>query len=286
VSLSEEVRTDLEAGLGSSVARATALSGGCISPAFRAVLADGRTVFVKIAPPGVGADVLRQESLSLGRIEAARAVRVPHVLGVDASWLALEWLEPAGGTAADWALLGRQLARLHGVVAETYGWSDDNYIGPLPQPNSTGASWAAFWAERRLRPQVERAGRQIGRESVQLFERLLDELEERLQGTDADGPSLLHGDLWSGNVHMTAAGPSLIDPASYFGHREVDLAMAALFGGFPREFQDAYDAEWPPLPGVARRRPIYQLYYLLVHVNLFGASYLAGTERALRAALL
>jgi fructosamine-3-kinase len=107
-------------------------------------------------------------------------------------------------------------------------------------------------------------------------------LEELLHPAEADGPSLLHGDLWSGNVLATTSGPALVDPAAYFGHREVDLAMADLFGGFDGRFRQAYEAAWPLQPGYARRRDVYQLYYLLVHVNLFGAGYLPATKRTLR----
>lgn len=285
MTLDADVSGALEAALGVTLAGVSAVSGGCVSPAFRVTTADGRSLFLKTTPAGAPADLMERESAALERLAEAGAVRVPRVLAMGAGWLALEWLEPADPGPSDWGLLGTQLARLHGCTADLYGWDHDNYIGPLPQYNAELESWPEFWAERRLRPQIEAAGRQLGRDTRIDLERLLRELEERLDGVDQDGASLLHGDLWSGNVHMTRDGPALIDPASYYGHREVDLAMAALFSGFPPEFDAAYAAERPLLPGAAGRRPIYQLYYLLVHVNLFGASYLAGTERTLRAAL-
>lgn len=275
----------IAAAFGRPVVRTVPVSGGCISPSFRTELEGGPAVFVKTAPAGAGPDLLAQEARSLDRLAEAGAVRVPRVLGQGEGWLALEWLEPRAGTSGDWARLGRRLARLHRVRATAPGWPADNYIGSLPQANTPAASWAEFWARRRLTPQLERAGRRVGSRVRVLFDRLLDELDDRLAGVDADGFSLLHGDLWSGNVHMSVEGPALVDPSSWFGHREVDLAMADLFGGFPREFREAYDAEWCVLPGAAARRPVYQLYYLLVHLNLFGGSYLAGTERVLRAAL-
>jgi fructosamine-3-kinase len=110
-------------------------------------------------------------------------------------------------------------------------------------------------------------------------------MSDLLGAAEDDGPSLVHGDLWNGNVHFTGSGAAVIDPACYYGHREVDLAMAALFGGFPEVFFEAYQAEWPLQEGAARRRPIYQLYYLLVHVVLFGGSYASSTATTLRAVL-
>jgi fructosamine-3-kinase len=285
VKLEAVVLRGIAADLGRPVVGTVPVSGGCISPSFRTELEGGGVVFVKTAPEGAGPDVLAEEARSLDRLAEAGAVRVPRVLGRGEGWLALEWLEPRTGTSGDWALLGRRLARLHGVRAPAPGWPVDNYIGPLPQENGPAGSWAEFWARRRLAPQLELAGSRVAGRTRELFDRLLDELDDRLAGLDADGFSLLHGDLWNGNVHMTSEGPALVDPSSWFGHREVDLAMADLFGGFPREFREAYDAEWPALPGAAARRPVYQLYYLLVHVNLFGHAYLAGTERALQAAL-
>jgi fructosamine-3-kinase len=275
----------VEAVLDARVTATTPLGGGCISPAFRVTVADGRCCFVKTAPAGAGGDFFAREAEGLERLGAARAVRVPAVLGRGREWLALEWLEPGVADAGVWERLGRGLARLHGTGAAGYGLATDNYIGVLPQANGWMESWAGFWAERRLRPQLRCAAGMLGSETRRAFGELLDDLPRRLDPVSAEGPSLLHGDLWSGNVHMTAEGAALIDPSSYFGHREVDLAMAALFGGFPVAFQEAYTAEWPLAPGATARRAIYQLYYLLVHVNLFGQAYVAATERTLRTAL-
>jgi fructosamine-3-kinase len=280
--LDDVVRTGLADALGSRPVNVAMISGGCISPAARVTLADGRVLFVKTAPAGAPADFFREESRSLERLRAAGALRVPAVIETDARWLALEWLEPVG--AVDGARLGRGLARLHSVTGPDWGWEADNYIGPLPQPNGAAGGWPDFWRERRLRPQVERATVLPGKLRADL-DRLLTGLDARLATAGAEPASLLHGDLWRGNVHPTADGPALIDPASFYGHREVDLAMAALFGGFGADFERAYVAEWPLEPGSEVRRAIYQLYYLLVHVNLFGSGYLPATERAVRVAL-
>ena len=168
-----------------------------------------------------------------------------------------------------------------------WGWARANFIGSLPQDNRPAATWAGFWAERRFRPQLEMAraaGREAGPSTE--WEMLFDRLPELLAPAEDDRPSLLHGDLWGGNVHSAAGEPALIDPAVYRGHREADLAMAELFGGFDARFHAAYAEAWPLLPGYREaRRAIYQLYYLLVHVNLFGGGYGARTAATLRRAL-
>jgi protein-ribulosamine 3-kinase len=279
------IRREVEAALGARLDGASAVSGGCISPSYRVVLSGGPVCFLKTLPAGGPRDMFRQEAAALDRIASTGALRVPQVMAAAESWLALEWLEPAAALPGAWAELGRGLARLHRCRHDRYGLAIDNYIGPLPQANGLLASWPAFWAERRLRPQIERAAGWLDGALRAGFDRLTDGLDEQLGTAQQEGASLLHGDLWGGNVHMTATGAALIDPSSYYGHREVDLAMAALFGGFPPEFEAAYTAEWPLLPGAAQRRAIYQLYYLLVHVNLFGSTYLASTKRALGDAL-
>jgi protein-ribulosamine 3-kinase len=234
-------------------------------------------------------------------LRALRAVgtslRVPEVLDVldargphDAGALLLEWLEPARPGAGYWDRLGRGLAELHRVGRGGWGWEGNGFIGPLPVGNDPSESWATFWHERRLEPMLRRVrggGWSVGRgEEWDTLWRVLPTL---LEPAEAEGASLLHGDLWSGNVLATPAdggvAPALVDPAVYRGHREVDLGMAELFGGFPAEFFDAYRDAWPTQPGEAGRRAAYQLFYLLVHVKLFGAGYVARSERALRTAL-
>jgi protein-ribulosamine 3-kinase len=273
------------------------VGGGCINPAVRLRLTD-RDAFLKYntaAPPGMfsaEADALRALRA------AAPSLRVPEVLDVwepdgggDDAALLLEWLEPARPGEGYWERLGRGLAEMHRADGGGWGWEADGFIGPLPQANAPAASWAEFWRERRLEPQLRRArdaGWRVGRERE--WEELWRRLPELLAPAECDGPSLLHGDLWSGNV-LAARGeggaePALVDPAAYRGHREVDLAMAELFGGLSDSFFDAYREHWSLEPGYApRRRAVYQLFFLLVHVNLFGAGYVARTERALRTAL-
>jgi fructosamine-3-kinase len=217
-------------------------------------------------------------------------VRVPGVVasgGAGASaWLLLEWLEPGPATPRAWEDLGRALAALHRTRAERFGADQDNYIGSLPQANGWSTSWPAFWRERRLGPQQEQAvgAGLLGSADARAFDRLSHRLDELLAPAADEGASLLHGDLWSGNVHMMDGGTAaVIDPSVYHGHREVDLAMAELFGGFGGRFRHAYEESWPLAPGYDPvRRSVYQVYYLLVHVNLFGPGYVGRTREALR----
>jgi fructosamine-3-kinase len=225
----------------------------------------------------------------LERIAATKTVRVPRVVASGERWLMLEWLPGGTATIPGWQSFGRALARLHRARSERYGWPSANFIGALPQSNEPGSNWSEFFRTQRLEPQLVRAKSQGHFDGADMlaFARLFAALPELLAPAAEDGASLLHGDVWIGNACGLADGNiAAIDPASYNGHREVDLAMADLFGGFPREFYAAYDTEWSLQPnGLMQRRAVYQLYYLLVHVNMFGGSYVASCRRAVEQAL-
>jgi protein-ribulosamine 3-kinase len=195
----------------------------------------------------------------------------PFAHGVRGGRAFIEMEHLALGGAPDWPALGRMLARLHRATGERFGWASDNWIGLSPQANGWSDDWAAFFLEKRLQPQAARAG-------------LLDDLPD-LAGILAGhrpAPSLLHGDLWSGNVGFTPQGPVMFDPAVYYGDREADLAMTELFGGFPPAFHDAYSDCFPLSPGYEKRRMLYNLYHLLNHLNLFGAAWRPRVTQALR----
>jgi len=181
-----------------------------------------------------------------------------------------------------WEALGTGLAALHAPTSGDPGYERDNFIGPLPQANEPLAGWAEFWIARRIQPQVDLAAA-AGLLDAQdrAWRSVADAVLAALDSApDSGAPSLLHGDLWSGNVYPDADGrPVLIDPAVYRGDPEVDLAMSELFGGFDREFTRAYrSARSVPERYDRVRRSIYQLYPLLVHANLFGAGYAASAR--------
>jgi protein-ribulosamine 3-kinase len=260
----------------------TGVAGGCINECF-VVRGKGRSYFVKLNAPGK-ADMFAAEAAGLLEIAATQTVRVPQPLchgeSPLASWIVLEHLDLRSASGAGMQALGRDLARLHRVSAPRYGWHRDNTLGATPQVNTWNGDWVAFWRERRLGFQLALArGNGHGGALVERGERLLEKLPAFFAGY-RPVPSLLHGDLWSGNAAMTAEDePVIYDPAPYYGDREADLAMTELFGGFGRPFYDAYRAEYPLDAGYASRRPLYNLYHVLNHLNLFGGGYGAQAGR-------
>ncbi|HET9953973.1 MAG TPA: fructosamine kinase family protein [Polyangiaceae bacterium] len=263
------------------------VAGGDINEAYRCELDDGSLCFLK-ANPTARPEMFEVEALGLKWLREAGALRVPEVLacsraGDTSSFLMLEWLEPGRPSRDFDDVLGRGLAKLHAAAAPEFGLDHDNFIGSLPQENHPTATWAEFFWSRRLEPQLRRAV-SLGRVSL-LMRRGFQELERRIPRLlgEVKSSSRLHGDLWSGNVHVDDRGePCLIDPAAYGGHREVDLAMLRLFGGTSQRVFDAYAEALPLETGAQERVGLYQLYPLLVHVNLFGGSYVSSVERALK----
>lgn len=256
------------------------VGGGCINTTVR--LSDGRqSWFVKVNAASM-LDMFEAEHAGLEELAGAAAIRVPRPLAVGSegaqSWLVLEDIRfgpPRPGSARDG---GRRLAALHRRTAPAFGWSRDNTIGATPQPNAWTPSWVEFWRDRRLGHQLRLAARNghggrlqtLGERLVVLLPALLDH---------APAPSLLHGDLWGGNIGYTVEGePVIYDPAVYFGDREADLAMTELFGGFGGEFYAGYREAWPLDAGYATRKLLYNLYHVLNHLNLFGGGYGAQAE--------
>lgn len=200
--------------------------------------------------------------------------KVPQVILEKENFLVLEWLEKEREEPIEyWRKRGTSLAELHQITNENFGFSEDNYIGSLPQINTRKENWSAFFIENRLEYQVKLGlddGR-ISKDLVMKFEKLYYKFENLFP---IEKPSLLHGDLWSGNV-MNVIGntPAIFDPAVYFGHREMDLAMTKLFGGFHRGMYEAYQVSNPLEVGFEERVGLCNLYPLMVHVNLFGGAY-------------
>ena len=262
------------------------VSGGQINEVYRVRMPGDLSLLYKWhAEPPEG--FFEAEVGGLAAIAATDSLRVPRVLAFSDQGLLMEWLEPpprgaAFDVSAQGEALGRGLAKLHRVSREAFGFEHDNFVGLLPQQNRWSTRWSEFYRDRRLVPQLEIAacrGRLNARRR-----RLAERLLEALPGLIDDGavrPSLVHGDLWGGNWLATAQGPALIDPAVYFSNREMDLAMASLFGGFPDSFFQSYHEAFPLPPGHAERLPLYQLYYLLIHLNVFGEAYGPAVDRIL-----
>ena len=227
------------------------------------------------------------ETDGLAALAATASVRVPGVrlrlAWSDVAVVAFEWLEMR--PLKDAAALGRAVAALHrqpiarGPDPGKFGWMHDNWIGGTPQKNAWSNDWAKFFRDRRLAPQFARAVRDgRGAALSRMADRVLGAVPALLRGHDPT-PSLLHGDLWSGNVAELASGePAIFDPAVYVGDREADIAMTELFGGFDAAFYGAYDEALPRAPGYEVRRELYNLYHLLNHLNLFGAGYRARVD--------
>lgn len=284
--VSDELGQKLGSALGGSLRAIARVMGGDINDAYRVVLSDGAKYFVKgnrAAPAGLfhaeahGLELLR-------RAASQTALVVPEVIHVADDFLVLELLETSNDTAeraetsCDEAL-GRALATLHEPTAAAPGLERDNYIGTLAQHNRSHASWLEFYRAERLERQLALPGAQrlFDAYAKRRIARLLGRIDTLLAGSDA--VSLLHGDLWGGNWMRTTRGPALVDPAAYRGNREVDLAMMHLFGGFSSRVFDAYEEQFPLAPGARARRSLYQLYPLLVHVNLFGPPYASQVMR-------
>ncbi|MBT8401691.1 MAG: fructosamine kinase family protein [Rhodothermia bacterium] len=280
------IRASLEREVGRQLARVVAVSGGDALAAYKVSFNSGPALFVKRQAESV--DALRAEKEGLDALLAADSgLHIPRVVTHDfdvdgGGYIAIEWLESSSAGTTHWSALGEGLARLHRSLSDRYGFGSSNFIGLLPQCNDWSDAWPDFFASRRLQPQVARAKDQ-GRWKPGWqtpYERLLSRLDDLLP--EDPGASLVHGDLWGGNVMATATGPAVFDPAVYYGHREVDLAMSQLFGGFDSAFYGAYREAWPIEGGFGDRAGIYNLYHLLNHLNIFGGSYAESVDRVLR----
>jgi protein-ribulosamine 3-kinase len=255
------------------------LGGGCINSAWR-IGDGGRSFFVK-TNSGDKLDMFEAERDGLQELAATGAIRVPQPLatGLAEGQAFIVMEDIAFGGSGSQAELGRELVALHGHAADRFGWYRDNTIGSTHQSNQQHHDWLEFWREERLGAQLQIAHRNgASRALLQQGERLLESFPRLFDGY-APIPSLLHGDLWSGNYAFTSSGESIIfDPAVYYGDREADIAMTELFGGFGNEFYAAYNAAWPLDPGYRVRKTLYNLYHILNHFNMFGGGYASQAE--------
>lgn len=264
------------------------VAGGCIHTALRIAgdTAEGaKTCFAKVNEAS-SAPMFAAEADGLAALREAKALRVPAEIarGDDGerAWLVLEWLELAPLDARSAASLGSALAAQHGIPRDKFGWGRDNFIGASPQVNGWSDEWLPFWREKRLFAQLRLAAHnRLPSRMIDRGERLAADCEALLRH-HRPAKSLLHGDLWGGNAAALADGtPVVFDPAVYVGDREADLAMAELFGGFPKDFHAAYRSAFPLDDGYAVRRDLYNLYHVLNHANLFAGGYVRQAEQSI-----
>ena len=255
------------------------VGGGCINRA--SSISDGkRTYFVKLNHAD-HVEMFAAEALGLQQMYETQTIRVPQPIcwgtAEDMAYIVMEWLELGRGNDRAWERMGQQLAAMHRATSpQGFGWDRNNTIGSTPQINDWLPDWAEFFAEHRIGFQLslaQRRGADFGPR-----DRILAAVRQLLQDRKVQ-PSLLHGDLWSGNAAITQDGdPAILDPATYFGDREADLAMTELFGGFPAAFYRGYNQTFPLDPGYKQRKSLYNLYHILNHFNLFGGGYSAQAQ--------
>ncbi|MEO0570553.1 MAG: fructosamine kinase family protein [Bacteroidota bacterium] len=267
----------LESVLGKPIIGVQTLSGGDIAHAQKVTTKSG-TFFVKSGSFPNAKELFEQEMVGLKTIEESESIDVPKIIGNysfgGTACLILEFIKTKLPETLDMEAFGRKMAQFHlSTTSESFGFETDNFIGKLPQSNQRHSKWSSFYVMERLLPQLN-----LSQNLNLLKPSEVPELEHLIEKCGnifgMVTPSLLHGDLWSGNYLISTTGNSyLIDPAVYYGHNEVDLAMTKLFGGFSNTFYGAYHEIIPPHENQKSLVEIYQLYFLLVHLNLFGTSY-------------
>lgn len=268
--------------LDTTIARVQNVGGGCIAQTRFIETIYGKYYFLK---GGFNNSMFQKEANGLNELAKARCVRVPEVIAVDNDFLLLEYIEQGNKSDRFFTDFGKAFALMHQFTSDHFGFYEDNFIGSTPQINictkEESIDWVAFYFNKRLRFQFDLAERKgyTDKGFRNLFAQIEDKIESILKGSE-EKPSLLHGDLWGGNYMVDKLGhPVLIDPAVYYGHREADLAMTKLFGGFSAGFYRSYNEHYPLKQGYEYRENIYLLYHVLNHLNLFGYSYKNQAEQ-------
>ncbi|HLG34943.1 MAG TPA: fructosamine kinase family protein [Bacteroidia bacterium] len=267
------------------ILHSVSLGGGCINNAVKIETTSG-IFFLKWNDAKKFPSMFEAEAKGLMLLKSVKAIGIPEVIATGEagiySFIILEFIETGKKQKNFWQDFGSSLAHVHKHTSELFGLNHDNYIGSLPQSNTEKKLWTEFFISERLEKQISLAinSGAINNSTIQQFNNLFKRLPEIIP---KEKPSLLHGDLWNGNFMTGADGYArLIDPAVYYGHREMDLGMTKLFGGFSEEFYEAYDNTFPLQPGFSERIDIHNLYPLLVHVNLFGGGYLQEVKNILK----
>ena len=281
----QQIEPILEHALGTSAQMITCspVGGGCINYCYRVAI-PGSTYFLKINSANYQ-EMFEAEFLGLKALKNNFSFKVPAPIHTgqltNSSYLLMEFIESSAMKPDYWDLLGRGLADMHRNTNEHFGYEIDNYIGKLPQSNRKHENWLDFLIQERYLPQIELAtkSRVLPHVKRLKFEELFVKLDQLLT---IELPAFLHGDLWSGNLMVGREGePAIMDPAVYYGHREIELAFTTLFGGFSARFYQVYNENYPLEPGYQDRFELYNLYPLLVHLNLFGSSYLGDIANIL-----
>lgn len=261
------------------------IGGGSINHTYR-INTSTQSFFCKINSHAELPGMFEAEQNGLALLATTQVIRIPRVIANeqtdDTQILILEWVEQGLKSAAFWDTFGRQLAALHHVEHSQFGLDTNNYMGALSQSNKPTDSWINFFIHQRLQPQLHLAlsSKLLEPAHAKQFEKLYQQLGVIFQ---AEPPTLLHGDLWSGNFLCDDKGkPVLIDPAVYYGHRSMDLAMTTLFGGFDARFYESYNYHFPLPTNYRQQWEVCNLYPLLIHLNLFGKSYLADVLNTIR----
>jgi fructosamine-3-kinase len=287
-SFAESLRGILSACLGRTIGqvRLDPVSGGSINRSFRVQVQDNLRFFCKINSSCGFPSLFEKERNGLRLLRSAGALHVPEVLALQeisgTQILVMEWIETGPRPGRFWQHFGEGLAHLHQVTQPYFGLGEDNYMGSMHQSNLQSISWCEFFAEKRLTPQLDLAllNHLLDASQVRHFKTLFKKLESIFQ---PGPPALLHGDLWSGNFLSDQHGHAvLIDPAVYFGNPGMDLGMTTLFGGFEKAFYEAYHYHSPFPANYRQQWEICNLYPLLIHLNLFGRSYLPQILRTIQ----
>ena len=274
----EKIKARIEEKLGSKIKSFNSLSGGCISDAFKVTTVDGLNYFLKYNP-SISNDMFVKEANGLKELTKANAIRIPEVLSFDKDYILLEYIPTGNKSKNFFEEFGENFAEMHKFTSDSFGFYEDNYIGSNPQKNIPNekekTSWANFYFNKRILYQFQLAEK-LGNSTPELRKGIsnLENKIEEIVGDSKEKPSLLHGDLWGGNYMVDENGNAvLIDPSVYYGHREADLGMTKLFGGFSSEFYNAYYERFRLEDGYDYRENIYKLYHVLNHLNLFGGGY-------------
>lgn len=280
-----EIQNMLEVSFGrkEEITNITAMIGGDINAVYLIESKIGKFV-IKVNYGTRYPELFKKEKEGLEALRNSKTISVPKVYGISnvgsEDFIVLEYIEKESPALDFWEQFGSGLAKLHKCSANDFGFHSDNYIGTLNQDNTSKKNWIDFFIENRLEPQLEKATcKRLIHSELRLD---FQDLYKCIQNTfPEEKSSLLHGDLWSGNFLSGPKGAVLIDPATYYGHREMDLAMTKLFGGFDSSFYHSYNEEYPLEPGWEDRLELCNLYPLLVHLNLFGPTYLNPIKKVL-----